>query len=367
MANIIKENSYMEFPLQIKRQYAAPIDYNEVWYDLEALKEYAKSGATAYAGQTVKYINEAESNKITVYTIGADGTLITTGVTDSNIEQWNDTYRKAETDSRIKAAKDEVVAKIDELEKGRIWKDSVETFDDIAKTYPDPKDTWTVTVRDTNTIYQYDATQQKWMDLAHSVIHDNATQDKDGLMSKEDKKKVDGMDTAIQSAKDELDGKITALTQKHTQDKEALDKTIADMDKAYKAEDVKIRTEFADADTALKQELTTSYTEAISAAKTEITDAYTKADTALEGKITEAYKAADKVIDDKVVAMDTAYKEADTAIRGEFAAADKVIDGKVTALTETHTNDKAELESKIQAVDAKFIAASDEQINALFA
>ena len=378
MANIVKENSYMEFPLQIKRQYAAPIDYNEVWYDLEALKEYAKSGATAYAGQTVKFINEAESNKITVYTIGADGTLITSGVNDGNIEQWNDTYRKAETDERIKTAKDEVIAKIDELEKGRIWKDSVETFDDIATTYPEPKDTWTVTVRDTNTIYQYDATEKKWIDLAHSVVHENATQDKDGLMSKEDKKKVDGMDTAIQSAKDELDGKITALTQKHTQDKEALDKKVADMDAAYKAEDVKIRTEFAEADTTIKQELTTSYTEAISAAKTELTDAFTKADTALEAKVTEAYKAADTKINETITAMDTAYKqadteirsefaEADTAIRGEFAAADKVIDGKVTALTETHTNDKAELEGKIQAVDAKFIAASEEQINSLFA
>ena len=396
MANIVKENSYMEFPLQIKRQYAAPIDYNEVWYDLEALKEYAKSGATAYAGQTVKYIDEAKGNAITVYTIAADGTLVTSGVNDGNIEQWNDTYRKAETDERIKTAKDEVISKIDELEKGRVWKPSVDTFDKIAETYPEPQDTWCVIAKDTNIMWMYDAEKQQWIDLGHSVIHENATQDKDGLMSKEDKKKVDGIDTAIQSAKDELDGKITALTQKHTQDKEALDKTISAMDTAYKAEDVKIRTEFAEADTALKGELTTSYTEAISAAKTEITDAYTKADTALEGKITEAYKAADKVIDDKVVAMDTAYKaadtkinesitamdtaykqadteirsafaEADTAIRGEFAAADKVIDGKVTALTETHTNDKAELESKIQAVDAKFVAASDEQINALFA
>ena len=34
---------------------------------------------------------------------------------------------------------------------------------------------------------------------------------------------------------------------------------------------------------------------------------------------------------------------------------------KLTALTETHTNDKAELEGRIQAVDAKFIAASEEQ------
>lgn len=374
MANIVKNNSYMEFPLQIKRQYAAPIDYNEVWYDLEALKEYAKSGATSYAGQTVKYINESASNKITVYTIGADGSLITSGVNDTNIEQWNDTYRKAETDQRIKAAKDEVTNKINEMEKGRVWKPSVDNFAAIATTYPEPQDTWTVITRDDNKMWIYDAQQTKWVDLGNSVIHDNATPNKDGLMSKEDKKKVDAMDTKIATAKQEAiadaQSKDTALEEKIT--------------KAYKAEDTKIRGEFAAADTSLKQAITTSYTEAIATAKTEITEAYTAADTALEGKITKAYQAADTAINGKVTAMDTAYKAADTeikksisamdtaykgadtAIRGEFAAADKVIDGKVTALTQTHATDKAALEKQIQAVDAKFVSASDEQINALF-
>ena len=356
MANIVKENSYMEFPLQIKRQYAAPIDYNEVWYDLEALKEYAKSGATSYAGQTVKYINESESNKITVYTIGADGSLITTGVTDGNIEQWNDTYRKSETDERIKAAKDEVTNKINEMEKGRVWKPSVDNFAAIATTYPEPQDTWTVITRDDNKMYIYDAQQSKWVDLGNSVIHDNATQSKDGLMSKEEKKKLDGMDAAIQNAKDELDGKITTLTQTHTKDKEAIEKKVNEIDTAYKAENVKIRTEFVEADNTLKQELTTSYTEAINTAKSEVTEAYTAADTVLESKVTKAYQAADTVIDGKVTAMDKAYKEADTAL-----------DGKISALTETHTNDKSELENKIQAVDAKFVSATDEQINGLFA
>lgn len=274
MANIVKNNSYMEFPLQIKRQYAAPIDFNEVWYDLEALKAYAKSGATSYAGQTVKFIDESRENAITVYTIGADGSLITSGVNDGNIEQWNDTYRKAETDQRIKAAKDEVTNKINEMEKGRVWKPSVDNFAAIATTYPEPQDTWTVITRDDNKMWIYDAQQSKWIDLGSSVIHDKATPAKDGLMAKEDKKKLDDLETTL---------------------------------------------------------------------------------TTLEGKITKAYQAADKTIDDKVNAMDVAYKAADTEINK-----------KVTKLTETHATDKAALEKQIQTVDAKFISASTEQIEALF-
>ena len=274
MANIVKNNSYMEFPLQIKRQYAAPIDFNEVWYDLEALKAYAKSGATSYAGQTVKFIDESKENAITVYTIGADGSLITSGVNDGNIEQWNDTYRKAETDQRIKAAKDEVNNKINEMEKGRVWKPSVDNFAAIATTYPEPQDTWTVITRDDNKMWIYDAQQSKWIDLGSSVIHDKATPAKDGLMAKEDKKKLDDLETTL---------------------------------------------------------------------------------TTLEGKITKAYQAADKTIDDKVNAMDVAYKAADTEINK-----------KVTKLTETHATDKAALEKQIQTVDAKFISASIEQIEALF-
>ena len=222
-------------------------------------------------------------------------------VSDTQITRWDDTYTKSETDGKVSTLETKLTEKIDSLEKARVWKPSVETFDKIAETYPEPQDTWCVIAKDTNIMWMYDAEQSKWIDLGHSVIHDNATQEKDGLMSKEDKAKLDGMEQAIATAKQEA-----------------------------------------------------------------IADAQAK-DTALEAKITEAYKAEDTKLDGKITAMDAAYKQADTAIRGEFAAADAVIDGKVTALTETHTNDKAELEGRIQAVDAKFIAASEEQISALFA
>ena len=240
MANINKNNSYMEFPLQIKRQYAGPIEFTEIWYDLEEAKTYAKSGATSYAGQTIKVVDE-RLNKVTTYTIQIDGSLKTVGeekhthtvdevtetaekkyVTPADKTRWDDKYTKEETNTHIKTAKDEVIQKINELENGRVWKPSVETFADIAKTYPTPQDTWCVITKDTNIIWMYEASKQEWIDLGHSVIHENATQSKDGLMSKEDKKKLDGIDEVINTAKNEINKKIT------------------DLDTAYKAEDKKI-------------------------------------------------------------------------------------------------------------------------------
>lgn len=224
-------------------------------------------------------------------------------VAQTEKNRWNDTYTKAETDGKVTGVETKLTEKIDALEKARVWKPSVGTFDDIATTYPEPQDTWCVIAKDTNIMWMYDAEQQKWIDLGHSVIHDNATTEKDGLMSKEDKAKLDGMEQSINAAKEEVTQKVTELSTKHDQEKQALEQSISSMDAAYKAEDTKIRGE-------------------INTAKEEVTNAYQAADTQL--------------------------------------------DGKITNLTQTHTNDKAELEKKIQDVDAKFIAATDEQIKELF-
>lgn len=270
-------------------------------------------------------------------------------VSDVEKTRWNDTYTKSETDGKVSTLETKLTDKIDALEKARVWKPSVDTFDKIAETYPEPQDTWCVIAKDTNIMWMYDAQQQKWIDLGHSVIHDNATQDKDGLMSKEDKTKLDGMEQAIATAKQEAitdaQAKDTALEAKITEAYKAedskLDGKITAMDAAYKQADTEIRQAFADSDTALEEKLTTAYTEAIGTAKEEITNAYT---------------AADTKINETVAAMDTAYK-----------AADQALEGKVTTLTQTHTNDKKALEDQIKAVDAKFVSATEEQIKGLFA
>lgn len=74
MAVFAKQFNSMAFPAAIDRQYAIPVDSTALWYDYDALVAYAASGKTAYVGQLVVYINEAEG-KSYVYVIQNDGTL----------------------------------------------------------------------------------------------------------------------------------------------------------------------------------------------------------------------------------------------------------------------------------------------------
>ena len=222
-------------------------------------------------------------------------------VSETEKTRWNDTYTKSEADEKVKTAKTELEQKIDSLEKARVWKPSVATFEDIAKEYPEPKDTWCVITKDTNTMWIYEEKATKWIDLGHSVIHENATAKADGLMSKEDKAKLDKMEQAIEDA------------------------------------------------------------------KKSINDGASKKNTELENKITEEYKKADKAIEEKLTAIEKAYQEADTAVRGDFAKADKVLEEKATAIEKAYKEADSKLDEQIKAVDAKFISATDEEITALFA
>ena len=82
MAEISKDNAYMDFPLQISRQYAAPIEKNDVWYDKSELENYAKSSPIAYAGQRVSLVNE-ETDELEFYGIKPSGTIIKIGSSGS--------------------------------------------------------------------------------------------------------------------------------------------------------------------------------------------------------------------------------------------------------------------------------------------
>ena len=58
---------------------------------------------------------------------------------------------------------------VDKTIKGTTWKPPVNTFDDLATTYPDPKDTWTAITMDTNKIYMYNAETKTWEDYGQLV------------------------------------------------------------------------------------------------------------------------------------------------------------------------------------------------------
>ena len=68
MAVINKNSAYMDFPLQIARQYGAPIEKYEVFYSLEEAKTYASTSPIAYVGQVVAVVNEAD-NTTDIYVI----------------------------------------------------------------------------------------------------------------------------------------------------------------------------------------------------------------------------------------------------------------------------------------------------------
>lgn len=82
----------------------------------------------------------------------------------------------------------EVDNKFSTLETNIDWKEAVDTFADIATTYPNPNDGWTVNVKDTDYTYRYNGSE--WVAISANAIP-KATNSVDGLLSKEDHAKYD--------------------------------------------------------------------------------------------------------------------------------------------------------------------------------
>lgn len=101
-------------------------------------------------------------------------------------------YTKAEVNALISELENEISAIVSGLE----WKPAVETFADIATTYPTPADGWTVNVKDTDETYRYTGTE--WILISANSIP-IATIDLDGLLSKEDKARIDSISTEVLS------------------------------------------------------------------------------------------------------------------------------------------------------------------------
>ena len=76
MAQIEKNGSYMALPMNIKRGNPIPVDTTMVWYNMTDLQEYATSGATAYVGQIVTYVDEENSTVVAYMISNTAGTLI---------------------------------------------------------------------------------------------------------------------------------------------------------------------------------------------------------------------------------------------------------------------------------------------------
>lgn len=96
---------------------------------------------------------------------------------NTNKPSWDDKYTRNEVDNKFSA-----------LETAIDWKEAVDTYADLAATYPHPDDGWTVNVKDTDYTYRWSGTA--WIAISANAIP-KATQSVDGLLSKEDKTHYD--------------------------------------------------------------------------------------------------------------------------------------------------------------------------------
>lgn len=120
--------------------------------------------------------DNGETIETSVSKLESDLSSLSKTVTN-NKTSWGDKYTKNEIDNKFSTLK----TNID-------WKESVATYSDIAKTYPNPADGWTVNVKDTDYTYRYNGTG--WVAISANVIP-KATTSVDGLLSKTDKAHYD--------------------------------------------------------------------------------------------------------------------------------------------------------------------------------
>lgn len=79
MAVIQKEYNYMAFPQSFSRGNPIPLDKSSLWFSMEEMSNYSKTDATAYVGQILTLVNEAD-NSATAYIISnAAGDLVEVG------------------------------------------------------------------------------------------------------------------------------------------------------------------------------------------------------------------------------------------------------------------------------------------------
>lgn len=100
--------------------------------------------------------------------------------TEKDKTNWNDKYTKSEIDNKFSM-----------LEFNNDWKEAVQTFDDLFITYPDPYEGWTVNVLDSGITYRFNG--EEWVGISANATP-LVTHEIDGLMRKEDKIKLDNIE-----------------------------------------------------------------------------------------------------------------------------------------------------------------------------
>ncbi|WP_234123441.1 pyocin knob domain-containing protein [Clostridium hydrogenum] len=144
----------------------------------------AKNSETTISNALTSETSRAESSEATITTnLNAEITRATNSENNisntitTNTPVWNDKYTKNEVDNKISA----VITNLD-------YKEHVATFADLATTYPNPQDGWTVSVDADNITYKYNGTS--WIPISANSIP-LATESVSGLLSSQDKTNFD--------------------------------------------------------------------------------------------------------------------------------------------------------------------------------
>ena len=168
------------------------------------LSSLASGDALAYNG--TKWENTALSD---VATSGesADVTYdnTTSGLSAANVKAALDELADEKADSATTVAgygitdaytKSEVDNMLSTIETNIDWKEAVATYADIATTYPNPQDGWTVNVKDTDYTYRYNGTA--WVAISANAIPE-ATTSVNGLMTTTQVSKLDGIESGAEA------------------------------------------------------------------------------------------------------------------------------------------------------------------------
>lgn len=168
------------------------------------LSSLASGDALAYNG--TKWENTALSD---VATSGesADVTYdnTTSGLLAANVKAALDELADEKADSATTVAgygitdaytKSEVDNMLSTIETNIDWKEAVATYADIATTYPNPQDGWTVNVKDTDYTYRYNGSA--WVAISANAIPE-ATTSVNGLMTTTQVSKLDGIESGAEA------------------------------------------------------------------------------------------------------------------------------------------------------------------------
>ena len=106
---------------------------------------------------------------------------------------------------------DNIQNNINQVVAGLQWKASVPSLNDIAVTYPNPEEGWTVSTDDTNIVYRYDEVTATWQPISSNSIGNAVANGNAGLMTGADKAKLDGLNANdyVKKTGDTINGQLT--------------------------------------------------------------------------------------------------------------------------------------------------------------